>query len=596
MPWGFGDLSWVTYERTYSRDGERWWQTCRRVIEGMFTILRVHCLAHRLPWDEGRAQAMAREAYERLFRFQWTPPGRGLWIMGTPFVYQRGGAALNNCGFVSTREIASDYAAPFTWMLRMSMLGVGVGFDTRGRGTVTVGAAREGDDVHLIEDSREGWSDALGRLLDAYAGHGTLPARFDYSAIRPAGSPVHGFGGTASGPAPLRKMLESLRALYDGYVGQAVDARLIVDTMNLIGRCVVAGGIRRSAQIAFGAPDDIQFLDLKQDGEKLTAYRWVSNNSVFAEIGMDYREAARRTAHNGEPGYLWLDNARAFGRMGDPPSHDDEGAEGSNPCVEQTLWDRELCCLVETYPANHDGFDDFARTLRLAYLYAKAVTLVRTGDPTTDAVMVRNRRIGCSMTGVVQAIHRHGYRRFFEWCDRGYARVRVPGRRVLHVAARAAFDQDHVGQAVGHREPARRRHAGGALRARAPLHPSRARARRPPAGRAVPRGGLRGRARPLLGQHHGDRLPPAGPECRQAQGGGAPLGEGGPGRPDAALLVRQPGELHRRLRPRAREGRATERSSRPTRTGSRRWSSCRREDTATRSRPTKPSTRRPTWR
>ena len=429
VPWGFGALSRVTYQRTYSRDGERWWQTCRRVVEGMFTILRIHCRKHGLPWDNAQARHQARTAYERLWAFKWTPPGRGLWIMGTPFLYSRGGAALNNCGFVSTKDIARDFTSPFDWMFRMSMLGVGVGFDTRGRGAVTLQAPARGEGTHVIGDNREGWAEALRRLLGAYVGEGALPSSWDYSAIRPRGTPLKGFGGVASGPEPLRAMIETLEGLYDAAIGQKIDARLIVDTMNIIGCCVVAGGIRRSAQIAFGDPRDEQFLDLKLDREKVAQYRWASNNSIIAEEGMDYGAVARRTAVNGEPGYFWLSNARKFGRMIDGPDGADEGAEGSNPCVEQTLWDRELCCLVETFPAQHDGVEDYRKTLEVAYLYAKTVTLVPTEDALTNAVMQRNRRIGCSMTGIVQAINRFGYRRFVRWCDESYACVQDLDRR-----------------------------------------------------------------------------------------------------------------------------------------------------------------------
>jgi ribonucleoside-triphosphate reductase len=421
--WGFGALSWVTYKRTYSRDGEEWWQTCRRVVEGMFTVWRAHCLEQRLPWDADEARHFAHEVYDRLWGFKWTPPGRGLWIMGTRFIYERGGAALNNCGFVSTKDIAADYADPFTWMLHMTMLGVGAGFDTHGRGTLRIVEPRRTNEPHVIADSREGWCEAVGRLLNAYAGADSLPSRWDYSGVRPRGKPLSDFGGVASGPAPLREMLESLEQLHRKYIGEPVDSRLIVDTMNIIGRGVVAGGTRRSAQIAFSDPDDTQFLDLKLDREKLMEYRWASNNSVFAHIGMDYRDVARRSAINGEPGYLWMANVRAYGRMKDPPTWADAEAEGSNPCVEQTLWNRELCCLVETFPARHEDLDDYLRTLHVAYLYAKIVTLVPTHDSRTNTVMLRNRRIGCSMTGIVQAINRLGYRKFFNWCDKAYGYV-----------------------------------------------------------------------------------------------------------------------------------------------------------------------------
>jgi len=424
VEWGFGALSWVTFKRTYSRNGEEWWQTCRRVVEGMFTVQRIHCLERGLEWDEQKAREAAREAYDRMWHFKWTPPGRGLWIMGTRFMYERGGAALNNCGFVSTRDIFHDYSAPFLWMFTMSMLGVGVGFDTRGKGTVTIQRPACSNEPHVIGDSRESWAAALGRLLDAFVGKGSLPAQWDYSRIRRRGAKLASFGGYASGPAPLRKLLETLEGLYQSYVGLKVDARLIVDTMNLVGRCVVAGGIRRSAQVAFGDPDDEQFLDLKQDPQKVAEYRWVSNNSILASVGMDYSNVASRTLDNGEPGYLWLENAREYGRMKDPANGADDQALGSNPCVEQTLWDRELCCLVETYPAHHDSLEDYQKSLEMAYLYAKTVTLVPVGNETTNEIMQRNRRIGCSMTGIVQAINRLGYRRFFDWCDRCYEMVR----------------------------------------------------------------------------------------------------------------------------------------------------------------------------
>ncbi|MFP4028603.1 MAG: fused protease/ribonucleoside-triphosphate reductase [Candidatus Brocadiia bacterium] len=420
VPWGFGALSWITFKRTYSRKGEKWWQTCRRVIEGMFTVQKVHCQERALPWDEKKARNFARKAYERMFQFKWTPPGRGLWMMGTQFMYDRGGAALNNCGFVSTSELHHDYAAPFIWMLRMSMLGVGVGFDTRGKGKVKIQRPEQSEKPFTIPDSREGWAEALGKLLSAYANGTPLPLDWDYSEIRPKGTPLESFGGIASGPEPLRRMLESLEELYNQYAGQKVDSRLIVDTMNIIGRCVVAGGIRRSAQVALGEADDRQFLDLKQDEDKVADYRWVSNNSILATVGMDYDYAAQRTIDNGEPGYLWLENARSYGRMKDAPNEADSAAMGTNPCVEQTLWDRELCCLVETYPAHHENLEDFKETLRVAFQYAKTVTLVPTQQKKTNAVMGRNRRIGCSMTGIVQAINRIGYRSFFRWCDKSY--------------------------------------------------------------------------------------------------------------------------------------------------------------------------------
>jgi ribonucleoside-triphosphate reductase len=425
---GFGPLGYVTYKRTYSRkleDGstEEFWQTCQRVVEGVYSAQKRHVKNLGLPWNNEKAQRSAQEMFRRMWEFKWLPPGRGLWMMGTPYIERAGGAALNNCGFVSTRGIKDDLADPFCWMMDMLMLGVGVGFDTKGEGIVTVQAPRQGTHTFQVADSREGWVDLLRATILPYSGKGYVPAKIDYSLVRPEGSAIAGFGGTASGPKPLQELVSSVKEILDALVGQEITTEAIVDVANLIGRCVVAGNVRRSAEIAFGDPHNETFLDLKdwdKNREAVEHHRWASNNSVFADVGMDYSLVAQRTATNGEPGYEWLENAQDYSRMGRDPDYKDRRVAGANPCVEQSLEDRELCCLVETFPSRHDTYDDYRKTLKYAYLYAKSVTLIHTHDQRTNAVMMRNRRIGCSMSGIVQAMARHGRREFFSWCDQGY--------------------------------------------------------------------------------------------------------------------------------------------------------------------------------
>ncbi len=168
---------------------------------------------------------------------------------------------------------------------------------------------------------------------------------------------------------------------------------------------------------------EIQALEQRIEAHPLRAYRWASNNSLFGQVGQDYADVAQSIAKNGEPGMLWLKNAQDYGRMKDPPNFKDRRAQGANPCVEQTLESFELCTLVETYPAHHDSYEDFQKTLKVAYLYAKTVTLIPTHDPRTNAVMNRNRRIGCSMSGIRQAIDKTGRREFLNWCDKGYSYI-----------------------------------------------------------------------------------------------------------------------------------------------------------------------------
>jgi len=96
---------------------------------------------------------------------------------------------------------------------------------------------------------------------------------------------------------------------------------------------------------------------------------------------------------------------------------------GGNPCLEQTLESHELCCLVETFPNNHDSLDDYLETLKYAYLYAKTVTLGQTHWPETNRVMLRNRRIGCSMSGIAQFVANRGVGQLREWMDIGYGHI-----------------------------------------------------------------------------------------------------------------------------------------------------------------------------
>jgi adenosylcobalamin-dependent ribonucleoside-triphosphate reductase len=308
-------------------------------------------------------------------------------------------------------------------MMDALMLGIGVGFDTLGADTLTIKEPEFTNETHVIPDSREGWVDSVKMLLNGYL-FGTKVPNFDYSAIRPYGAPINGFGGTSSGAGPLEELHRDLRQLYAARIGQNITSVDIVDTENLIGRCVVAGNVRRSAALALGNHEDREYLQMKNDSEKLAHHRWGSNNSFHALVGQDYTWHAEQSQKNGEPGYIWLDNARTRGRFADPPRDDDKNVMGFNPCVEQQLEDAELCCLVETFPAKHETYEDYLATLKIAYLYGKTVTLANTHWPETNAKMLKNRRIGLSQSGVVQAFNKFGRRQLMEWCDNAYEHVK----------------------------------------------------------------------------------------------------------------------------------------------------------------------------
>lgn len=448
VDWGYTDAAGnsvgeIVFLRTYSRkkdDGtkEQWWEVCRRVIEGMFSIEKDWCADHRLPWNPQKALATAKDAYERLFTLKWTPPGRGLWLMGTPLVNEaKNSAGLQNCAFVSTADMTpADPAGPFAFLMEASMLGIGVGFDTKGaeRGLMVHSPANEAEDgldaygggyLYVIPDTREGWVDSVRLLIESYLKPGKVKIEFEYDLIRPAGEPIRTFGGTAAGPEPLIRLHNELRNLLDGYVGRALDSRAIADIGNLIGVCVVSGNVRRSAELLLGDIDDEDFLNLKNYdvNPEREDYGWMSNNSVIANVGDDLSHLADSIARNGEPGVVWMDLSRRYGRLIDPPNDKDYRVAGYNPCAEQSLESYECCTLVETYLNRHDDLDDYLRTLKVAYLYAKTVTLLPTHWEPTNAIMQRNRRIGTSASGMANFVDAHGMATLKTWLNTGYGEI-----------------------------------------------------------------------------------------------------------------------------------------------------------------------------
>ncbi|MBD3197031.1 MAG: hypothetical protein GF317_18400 [Candidatus Lokiarchaeota archaeon] len=334
----WGPLGHFTYKRTYARIVEKenrkeeFWETIRRVVEGCYSIQKEHCIRLSLPWDDEKAQKSAQKMFEKIWNFKMCPPGRGLWMMGTEFIARHGSMALNNCGFASTKDIDLKFSKAFEFVMDALMLGVGVGFDTKGAGKIAIKQPMEGYYEFKIPDSREGWVEALKLMLEAYFLGKRVP-KFDYSEIRPAGEPIRGFGGIASGPEPLKEMLKDISLILKERIGEPITSVDIVDIMNLIGRCVVAGNVRRSAEIALGDPTDFEFVTCKQDKEKLYSHRWASNNSVFAKKGLDYSFIADQIILNGEPGVFWLENARAYSRMKNKPDYRDKKAAGVNPCI-----------------------------------------------------------------------------------------------------------------------------------------------------------------------------------------------------------------------------------------------------------------------
>jgi len=427
---GFGEF---VFYRTYSRPDEEgnmetWHDVVIRVTEGTFSIRKDHYKRNQIPWDEDFWQTYARNFAISMFKMEWLPPGRGLWAMGTDYVYERGSMSLNNCAVCEIKNIADDAH----WIMDALMNGVGVGFlPTRDDNILLEIKEPKGTEKYVIPDTREGWCDSLHDLIDCYFTGGPKPV-FEYHEIRRAGQPIRGFGGIASGPDPLKQ----LHGRIEEFMKRAADVtdedydsvRLKMDVANAIGCCVVAGNVRRSAELAAAPLSDDTFKDLKDYDKhpERAALGWMSNNSVLLETDEDFQrlgEIAARVVKNGEPGYINLRNLHK-GRLGRDDGLRRDKAIGFNPCGEQPLEDKELCTLVETLPTRCPDHQTWLKACEYATVYASTVTLLPTHRSETNAVMLRNRRIGVSIVDITGWLHEEGASSVINYMREGYQIVR----------------------------------------------------------------------------------------------------------------------------------------------------------------------------
>ncbi|GIU00240.1 adenosylcobalamin-dependent ribonucleoside-triphosphate reductase [Sulfurovum sp. TSL6] len=434
---GFGGFGEAVYYRTYSRiksDGsqEHWADTVTRVINGVMSIRKNHYVLNSLVWDEAKWQSYAQKLAISMFDMKWLPPGRGLWIMGTEYIYERGGAALNNCGAVNT----TDLSLAAEWTMDMLMCGVGVGFNTAWEGENVSIPNKKKITYYVIPDSREGWATSVRLLIESYTKRG-IWFTFDYSKIRPKGSIIHGFGGTASGPAPLKALHERIEHYLESYCRGHIDqTRCTADVMNAIGVCVVAGNVRRSAEIALGSAADKTFLELKDytKNPERADIGWISNNTVILEGTEDFKtlpQIAKHIRDNGEPGIMNLMNVQKYARYGDKSK---DSASLANPCSEIPLESFELCNLSEVFPSRCVNEDEFYEALEYATFYASTVSLLPTHRPETNKIMLRNRRIGVSISGIADMLDIYGKTELTRRLRKGYTLVRAVNQKLASEA------------------------------------------------------------------------------------------------------------------------------------------------------------------
>ncbi|WP_043617251.1 ribonucleoside-triphosphate reductase, adenosylcobalamin-dependent [Nonomuraea candida] len=434
----FGPTGEAVYSRTYSRtkaDGskETWPETVSRVVRGNIALIG----------DGHRATPLTERAelFNLIHDMALLPAGRHLWASGV-----RGRQYLFNC---HTSGWTDRFSEHFEFSFLRLMEGGGVGSNYDSRHLLPYGLVRRTLEVHIVcdpghadyeamkaagllseryshewdwpmvvDDSREGWADALSDLLDAFVREDTrhFTRVFDVSNVRCAGSRLKTFGGTASGPAPLAKMLHEVAGVLNARVGRNVTALDAMRIDHAIAQCVVAGGNRRSARMAmlpWDDPEIFTFLRCKEAGD-----HWTTNISVVIDNDfidaisgeanketqlhalMVLEEIARGMLLNGEPG-VWNRDLSQVGETGK--------VFATNPCGEIALEPFENCNLGHinmaafAYPDFFD-MEEAEKAARLITRFLIRATYGDVNDPNQAKILAKNRRIGVGLFGVQEAL------------------------------------------------------------------------------------------------------------------------------------------------------------------------------------------------
>jgi ribonucleoside-triphosphate reductase len=398
-PWGFNGMGEIVFLRTYSRkkengDTETLADTLQRIINGAIDI------------GVDYTQEEAERLFDHMFNLRCSFSGRSLWQLGTPLTQKFSGTSLNNCYFTNIESI-EDFELLFDYL----MLGGGVGFSVerakihdlpKVKSGVSITHERSNDADIIVPDSRQGWRRLLHAVLKSYFETGKS---FSYSTIliREYGAPLKTFGGTASGPGALIEGVADISKVLENRVGKKLRSIDVLDICNIIGRIVVSGSSRRSAQIAIGDPDDVLFLRAKNwSTGTVPAWRANSNNSIYADHYDEIMpELWKGYDGSGEPyGLVNRRLARKFGRLG--TAKQDSTIEGYNPCAEIALGDGESCNLSTIFLPNVESLEQLTDISYLLYKTQKRITRMNYPYEKTTKIVQKNARLGQSITGILQ--------------------------------------------------------------------------------------------------------------------------------------------------------------------------------------------------
>jgi ribonucleoside-diphosphate reductase alpha chain len=330
-----------------------------------------------------------KEAVNLVEKKKILPSMRGLQFAGKAIEVNN--SRIYNCSFLHIDSIES-----FSETMYLLLGGTGVGYSVQFQHIEKLPIICPSNHTlyHIIEDSIEGWADAVKTLIGAYFGKNGMP-KFDYSQIRPKGSKLMTAGGRAPGHEPLQLCLEKIDQILAripvGSKLRPIDAH---DILCHIADSVLSGGIRRSAMIALFSENDNNMLVCKT-GEwyKTDLQRARANNSVVmhrdntSKESFDFFFDVVKNSGSGEPGIYWTNDLNW----------------GTNPCCEIALRPFQFCNLTTINGSDILDIEDFQYRCQMATFLGTlqaGFTDFKYLRPEWKKVTEEEALIGVSITGV----------------------------------------------------------------------------------------------------------------------------------------------------------------------------------------------------
>ncbi|MDP2651259.1 MAG: ATP cone domain-containing protein [bacterium] len=367
-------LGEFVYYRSYSRwiEGENRRETWIETVERYMEFMREN-LGNKLKESE------YNELKEGILKLEAMPSMRLLQFAGT--AARKTHVCAYNCSYIAP-ESFRDLAE----IMYISMCGTGAGWSVESQNVqkfpqinLQTGKVLP---KHVIPDSKEGWADALALGMETWAQGDDIG--FDYSLLRPAGARLKTMGGKASGPEPLRRLLSFTREKMLARQGRRLRNIDVHDIACMIGDCVVAGGVRRSAMISLSDLDDNDIRDAKKGAFYINEpQRMLANNSaVYLQKPSNTEFIEEWTAlmksGSGERGIFnrgslastlperRLDVLKEHKGYFDPTGKRIIGPIGTNPCGEIILQSKQFCNLSEVVARREDTAESLLKKIRLA--------------------------------------------------------------------------------------------------------------------------------------------------------------------------------------------------------------------------------------